>query len=181
MRDHLIDTLEEQVLVQFSGRINVLKESNRQLIGSIILKDGDVFRIDYKGQEGMKALCHLYLDDLKDDENVLIVEPEIVDDVHRNIHFPYKTLIQKLSEFMTEYEKSKSLRPPAGIKLLAIADFLAQGEKINEQEFQVLATISDYNKIEDIYKNCPLMEYEVTNCLISLRQKGALKVIKVQA
>jgi hypothetical protein len=181
MRDHLIDTLEEQVLVQFSGKINVLKESNRQILGSVVLNDGDIYRIDYKGLEGMKALCHLYLDDLKDDEIVLVVEPEMVESIHRNIHYPYKTLIQKLSEFMTEYEKAKSLRPPTGIKLIAMADFLTQGEKINEQEFQVLATISDYNKIEDIYKNCPLMEYEITNCLISLRQKGALKVIKVQA
>ncbi|MFZ4712858.1 MAG: hypothetical protein ACOYL6_04050 [Bacteriovoracaceae bacterium] len=181
MSRDLLNLIEEQVVVEFSGKINLLLRESRQLLGSIILNEGEIFRVDYKGNSGMKALFSLYLDDLKDNYLSIVVEPEIIENVNRNLHYPFKTIMMKLSEFMHEYEKNKSLRPPDGIKLLAVADFLASGGGINEKEFQVLATISDYNKIEEIYRYCPLMEYEITQSLITLRQKGALKVIKGQA
>jgi hypothetical protein len=181
MSKSLISILDEQVVVEFSGKVNALKADTRQILGSVVLSDGEIIRVDYKGYEGMKALFSLYLDDLEENMVLLVVEPEIVEGIARNLHYPFKTLMQKLSDFMHEYEKNKALRPPNGIKLLANADFLTTGGGINEKEFQVLVTITDYNKIEDIYKHCSLMEYEITQSLITLRQKGALKVIKTQA
>ena len=181
MSKSLISILDEQVIVQFSGKVNALKADTRQILGSVVLSDGEIIRVDYKSHEGMKALFSLYLDDLDENTILLVVEPEIVDGIPRNLHYPFKTLMHKLSDFMHEYEKNKALRPPNGIKLLANADFINAGGGINEKEFQVLVTITDYNKIEDIYKHCSLMEYEITQSLITLRQKGALKVIKTQA
>lgn len=178
MDRHLISIIEDQVIVEFSGRINVLDAKTRQLYGTIILRDGDVIKADYKNQTALKAFFSIYLDDLKNNEIIFVVEPEVVDNVSKNIHYPWKTLIQKMSESMHEYEKCKALKPPKDVKILPRPEFLDSGDQINEEEFKLLSLISDYNKVEDIYEKSNLLEYEITMALVSLRKKGALKVIK---
>lgn len=180
MQDSLLDLIEEQMAVHFDGKINVLQTSNRQLLGAIYIREGVMIRVDYKTQGSLKALFNIYIDTLTDGEVSLVVEPEIVDHIDRNIHHPFKVITNKLSQYMTEYEAHKKMKPPANVKLMIQPTFIEKGDKISENEFAVLATISDYNKIEEIYKNCSLLEYEVTKALISLRQKGALKVIQLK-
>lgn len=180
MKDNLLGLIEEQMAVHFDGKINTLQTSNRQLLGSIYIREGALIRVDYKNQGGLKALFNIYIDTLADDLISLVVEPEIVDHVDKNIHHPFKMVTNKLSQFMTEYEAHKKLKPPADVKLMIQPGFIEKGDKISENEFAVLATMSDYNKTEEIYKNCTLLEYEVTKALISLRQKGALKVIQIK-
>lgn len=180
MQDSLLGLIEEQMAVHFDGKINALQAGNRQLLGSIYIREGNMIRVDYKNQGGLKALFNIYVDSLNDDEISLVVEPEIVDHIDKNIHHPFKVVTNKLSQFMTEYEAHRKLKPPANVKLMIQPGFVEKGERISENEFTVLTTISDYNKIEEIYKNCSLLEFEVTKALISLRQKGALKVIQVK-
>lgn len=180
MQDNLLGLIEEQMAVQFDGKINVLQTNNRQLLGSVYIRDGSLIRVDYKTQGGLKALFNIYVDTLTDGLISLVVEPEIVDHIDKNIHQPFKVVTNKLSQFMTEYEGCKKQKPPADLKLMIQPGFLEKGERISESEFTVLSTMSDFNKVDEIYKNCSLLEYEVTKALISLRQKGALKVIQVK-
>lgn len=180
MERHLISVIEDQVVVEFSGRINILNNKSRQHLGIIYIKDGDVIRAEYKNNTALKAFFNIYLDDLNTNEISYIVEPELVDSITRNIHYPWKTLLQKMSESMHEYEKCKSLKPPKDVKILPRYEFIEQGEKVSEEEFKILSLISDYNNVEEIYQRSTLLEYEVTMSLVSLRKKGALKVIKVE-
>ena len=75
------------------------------------------------------------------------------------------------------YLGSKKLRPPGALKLVLNPNFIVEGQDVAPNEFDVLSAISDYSRVEDIYNHCPLMEYEVTQALVSLRRKGALKVV----
>jgi hypothetical protein len=53
-----------------------------------------------------------------------------------------------------------------------------EGADVTSDEFEVLAGLTDYNKVGDIYKNVNLLEYEITNALVSLRMKKALRVFR---
>ncbi len=74
--------------------------------------------------------------------------------------------------------EAKKLRPPNGLRLVLNDEFVIKGGEIGQEEFGVMKVITDFNKVEDIYVNCPLQEHQITLALVSLRKKGALKVFK---
>ncbi len=52
----LIPVLDEQVAVGFTGKVNVLRASDRGLEGSIFLCDGAIVNASYKGASGNEGL-----------------------------------------------------------------------------------------------------------------------------
>lgn len=175
---NLIEIIDEQIIVEFSGRIFVKEISSSKNLGEIVLIDGELISVHYQKMEGLKALFEIYLDTLKDSFIHFDVQPEIIESSNKNIHHPFKVVVTKLSQMMTEYAECKKLRPPLTVKLVIKPEFIELGEEISDQEFNLLTVISDFNKVEDIYQHSNLMEFEVTKALVSLRKKGALKVVQ---
>lgn len=175
---YLINILDEQVSVGFTGKINVLNAKSKQHLGVITLYEGEVFHASFKGSNHLKAFYSLFIKEMDSDELTYVVEPEIVDEFTRSIHYPYNVLKQKVSEVISEYQLSKENRPPDHLKLMAKPDFIKSGDTVSPTEFKLLTTLSDYNQVADIYKNCDLLDYEITNALVSLRKKNGLVVIK---
>ena len=62
MKDDLLGLIEEQIAVEFDGKINVLQNSNRQLLGVVYIREGLLIRAEYKTQSAMKALFSIYID-----------------------------------------------------------------------------------------------------------------------
>lgn len=176
--ESLIDVLDEQVAFEFSGRVNILDSSTGQLLGSVIVANGKVWHATYSDISGMKALVSLYIEDQTAGKLRYIVEPEIVEGTLQSIHYPFSVLKKKLNEILDNYQESLSHRPPENIKLELKADFIAEGEVLDQNEFRLMSVIADYNLVSDIYKKCEMMDYEITSSLVSLRKKGALKVLK---
>lgn len=179
MKDDLIPILDEQNAVGFTGKVNVLDASTKQLLGDVILLDGNIHASRYKGAEGLKAFFNLCVDEFEQSDLTYIVEPELVDSRKKQIHYPYGILKRKIKDVIENYKASKALKPPAHIKVLINPDFInnENGENVTGEEFELLKTLSDYNLVSDFYKNCKLLDYEITNALVSLRKKNALKVI----
>ena len=178
MNQTFLNTLEDQIAVGFTGRINVLNRSNKQYLGQVLLLEGSLLHIEFQKLKGEKAFYTIYL---KEHENALfsyVVEPELVDGIERSVHFPYSSLKQRLQKIVEDYEIGKQQKPPENLKILINPAFIKEGEQVTHQEYDLLATISDYSLISDIYKNANLLDYEVTMSLVSLRKKGAFKVIK---
>lgn len=175
---HLIHILDEQASVGFTGKVNILEPSTKQILGSISMFEGDLINTKYKSVEGIKAFFNLCVDEFENVELNYIVEPELIDLNSRSIHYPYSVLKRKIAEVIENFRASKQNRPPDHIKILIRPEFVGFGEDITGAEFDLLNTISDYNRVGDIYKNCSLLDYEITNCLVSLRKKNALTVIK---
>ncbi len=171
----LINSLTEQATFSFSGRINVLHAETKQFLGSIHMKDGLLVDSFYRGMEGRNSLFKILIEDMSDVLPLkFIVEPELIEDGSFSYSVnDFKTEARKQYE---NYLASKKLKPPGHIKLLIKGDFVLHGAKVESSEFQVLKVISDYSRVDDIYRESGLMEYEVTNALVSLRKKGALRV-----
>lgn len=174
----LIDLLDEQSLVGFTGKVNILDKNSKQFLGMIVFFEGDIYHASFKGILSFKGLCQILIAEEEASDFLPVVEPEIVDEASRSIHFPYNILKKRLMDTIEEYRLSRENRPPNSLKLMVKPEFLESQEKVSGNEFKLLATISDYNLVKDIYEKSSLLDYEITNALVSLRKKNALSVIK---
>lgn len=177
MEERLITILDEQNSVAFTGRVNVLDSQTKQLLGEVILNDGQVAFCKYKGIEALKAFFNLCIDEYEGQPFTYIVEPELFDISKKHIHYPFGVLKRKIAEVIEKYSESKQNRPPDSLKILIKPDFIDEGELTTGEEYELLCTLSDYNLVSDVYSNCQLIDYEITNALVSLRKKNALTVV----
>lgn len=177
-KDHLISILDEQISVGFTGKINVLNPVSNQMLGSVSLFEGEVIHTSYNSVDGIKAFFNLCVDEFESVELSYVVEPELINLNNRSIHYPYSVLKRKIAQVIENFRASKENKPPNNLKILIRPEFIGLGEEVSGEEYDLLQTIADYNRVSDIYKNSSLLDYEITNCLVSLRKKNALTVIK---
>lgn len=178
MNKAIFRTLREQSAIGFDGKIIFLNADTGQQVGFILICNGLIVGASFNKQTGRKALINLLVEEFSSVLNLNhIVEPEVI-----NVDtFQFEITLDELeNDFRSLYEKiesSKKLRPPGNKRLLVDADFVCRGLKIDPFEFDLMCLISDFGKVEEIYNNSELLEFEVTNALVSLRKKGAIKVI----
>lgn len=175
---HLMNILEEQVSVGFTGRINILEEVSKQILGSISIHEGEIVHAKYKDNIGLKGFFNLCVDEFENKALSYVVEPELIDLSHISIHYPYSVLKRKIAEVVENFRASKANKPPENLKILIKSEFIENGDDVSGAEFDLLNTISEYNRVKEIYQNSNLLDFEVTNSLVSLRKKNALTVVK---
>lgn len=178
MSEALFPVLDEQTVVGFTGKVNILNVENNQHLGLVSILDGEIFDARFGSNEGLQAFYNICVASFSKESNFkFIVEPEIVEGV-KKIHFPYSVLKKKVADIISLYKENEANRPPDHIKLLINPHFITMGGEVSGDEFELLCSISDYNKVKDIYKNCELLDYQITNALVSLRKKKAITVVK---
>ena len=173
----IFDVLDEQAMVSFTGRVNIIQLTNRELLGVVILKDGYVCKANYKGVHGVKAFYNIVIETATTLHVDFIVEPEIISDEDKQIHFPYSVLKTRSEEVLDRYSKVAGLKPPPQVKLVPKSDILISHHEMGEAEFQVLCALTEWSKVEDLYLYCPLLDFEITESLVSLRRKNAIEVV----
>lgn len=176
----ILKNIEDQISVEFTGKINILSQ-NGQSWGHILFVDGELLFVKYKNSYSIKAFYNLVIESFDKPESMqIVVEPEVLTDVERNIHYPYTVLIKKIKSILDRYKYSLENKPPAGILIKPIPSFVLDGELPTMEEFELLCTLTKYNKVDEIYRECPLLDFEITNSLVGLRKKKALKVSKLR-
>jgi hypothetical protein len=174
----LTEILKEQAVIGFTGRINALSADNRRYLGVILFSEGTIVSAEYKNAKGPRSLYKLFLDDFATSEPIhFVVEPEVVSFSQHLFSLSFEEFKKQAEDLIEKARKSHDLRPPMNIKLTVNGAFITDGASLTGEEFSVLCTISDYNNIKQIYDSSHLYEFEVTEALISLRKKGALKVV----
>ncbi len=170
--------LEEQQLVCFSGNINILNRSTAASIGTILFYEGKVINAKMGKMPAYKSFIQLCIKVISSENYSFVVEPEIINEKEEKISFPLNMLKEKTLKAYNEFIKADKNKPPESVQLLPREDFFESEEKVTPEEFKLLCTISDYSRVRDIYENSTLLDYEVTNALVSLRKKQAIKVVK---
>ncbi len=172
-----LEVLEEQCRFGFTGKLNILKASNKQFLGSVYLLDGEIIRCKYKSSFAKRNLFNILIDDISDYEELkFVAEPEVVEKEAADFRLSIEDFKNLSREKYKKHLDSEKLAPPRNLRLVINQDFIIQGDPITSIEFDVLKAISDYNKIDEIYNKTVLYEYEVTEALVSLRKKKAIKV-----
>lgn len=177
MGSKVLDVIEEQIAVRFTGKVNILASFNRQFLGHILFKDGEVIQVTFNNRKGLKAFYNLIIQEFSLQSFDYVVEPELVDEKERQIHYPFAIIKNKLGDVIKQYRESLKVRPPENVKILIDAEFLEDTLPVTSQEFDVLTTITEWNTPFEIYQHCDLLDHEITWALVSLRKKGALKIL----
>lgn len=173
----ILDTIEEQMAVGFTGKVNVLSTFNRQYLGHILFKSGDIIQVFFNSQTGLKALYQIIIQEFSLQSFQYVVEPEVVDETERQIHYPFSVIKSKMADVIKQHKDSLKFRPPENVKILISPEFVNRGQDVTLAEFEVLKTVSEWNKAYDIYQHCQLLDFEITWALVNLRKKGALKIL----
>lgn len=177
MESKVLGVIEEQLVVQFTGKVNILSTFNRQFLGHILFKNGEILQVLFISHTGLKAFYRLLIQEHSLQSFDYVVEPELVDEKERQIHFPYSVLKNKVSGILKAHRESLKLRPPENLKILIDAEFIWDSTPVTSEEFDVLVTLTEWNNPYDIYQHCSLMDHEITEALVSLRKKGALRIL----
>jgi hypothetical protein len=168
--------LEDQVSLSFSGRIHILSEQKQQL-GIILIKEGEMISVEYCKLKGVKAFYSLLIDCEFERKINMVLESEIVKALQRNIHFPLNLLKKRALQLIEVYKIARAKRPPPNIMVELVPEAIFQDIDITGEEFDLMLTLCHYKLIKDVYDHCPLLDFETTNALVSLRNKKALKVL----
>ena len=172
----LIYKIEEQSSMGFTGKVNVLDEKSRQFMGEVFFRAGEIVGCRYDHFKGSRGLLYLIISDVVSEHDFcFVVEPEMVSEGERSMNFDY--IKERASDIVRQFYSSKNLRPPKDLRLLVQKNFIRSGANINFQEFQILCAITDCATVEEVYNVMEFHEYEITNALVSLRRKEAVKVI----
>ncbi len=176
MKEKFFKYLEDQSLVGFSGYINFLDPENSRLIGTILFSSGKILGVQYGKKESYKSLINLIINVLESGYRA-VQEPGLVETKSQKLNISVSHLEKKFSESYELYLKSKELKPPRDLNLLVNPDYIKEAKPLTPSEFSLLSTIVDHNNVEDIYKNSELLDFELTNLLVDLKKKNALKVL----
>ncbi len=174
----LLEIIKEQTDFGFTGKINILS-SRTQFLGAVFLKDGAVVYATFHNLSGIKALKKSIFEDVDShDFFKFVVEPEIVDESISQFSLNFNELKLEIEKEYEKYRQSKKLRPPPHIDLIIAPEIILNPEAVNYAEFKVLTIMTEYSKVSDIYSKCSLEEYEITQALVELRRKKAIKVFQ---
>ena len=58
MDSKVLGVVEEQIAVQFTGKVNILATFNRQFLGHILFKNGEKVE-EYEGRDGTHLYCYI--------------------------------------------------------------------------------------------------------------------------
>lgn len=176
---NLIEVLKEQASFGFTGKVNLLSKENGQFLGVIYQQEGLIVGAQIRDLKGKKALLKMIFDDVESNENFkFIVEPEVLSDEIFSMKISFEEIKLEAQKHFQEYVAAKKLRPAPHLKLVIDPEIIVSKDDLSPQEFDVLAVISEWCKVSDIYKYSKLMDFEVTQALVSLRKKRAIKVFQ---
>jgi hypothetical protein len=174
--NNLFEILEEQASISFTGKIKFIQNDIEE-IAQAYFKDGQVIHLAYNDLFGERAFLNIAMLYADNEDIRTIFEPTRLVQVSKNLHHPYSVHKRRICSLVELSLNNKQFRPPLNKKIMINPIFIHQGDDLEAIEYHVLQVISDYNLVEDIYHHANLADFEITNCLISLRKKKALKVL----
>lgn len=176
---NLMEVLKEQAAFGFTGKVNILLNSNGQFQGVIYQHEGFIVGANFSQQKGRKALYKMIFEDVETSEHFkFIVEPELVSSDHISMKMSFDEVKIEAQAIYQKYLISKKLKPSPGLRLVVDPEIIVNNEDISPEEFDVLSVLTEWCSVADVYKYSRLMEFEVTNALVGLRKKRAIKVFQ---
>lgn len=177
MDSKLFSVIDDQVSVQFTGKVNVLSNFNRQFLGHILFRNGRIVEGLFNGHKGEKALYHLFIQEFSLQSFEYVIEPEVVDEAVLEFPYGHQELKEKMAEAVKLYQQSLKMRPPENVKIVIDPDFVEDSLPVSQAEFDILCTLTEWHSPYDIYQHCHLLDHEITMGLVGLRKKNALKIV----
>lgn len=176
---NLMEVLKDQAAFGFTGKVNLLLASNGQFQGVVYQHEGAVIGAHYGALKGKKALYKMIFEDVETTEHFkFIVEPELIAPELFSMKMSFDEVKLEAQAIYQKYVQARKLRPALNLRLVVDPEIILNAEEITPDEFDILAVLAEWCTVADIYKHSKLLEFEITNTLVSLRKKRAIKVFQ---
>lgn len=176
---NLIEILKDQAAFGFTGKINLLRASNGQFQGVIYQHEGVIVGALCGELKGRKALYKMIFDDVETSEFFkFIVEPELIAAELFSMKMSFDEVRLEAQSIYQKYVEARKLKPALTLRLVVDPEIIVNGTEITADEFDILSVLAEWCTVADVYKYSKLMEFEVTNALVNLRKKRAIKVFQ---
>lgn len=175
----LLQIIEEQSSFCFTGKINILLLDNGRFVGAIFQKDGFIVNASFYAASGKNALYNIIFSDI--DSSIInhkyIVEPEVISDSDVSLKLKYSEMYKEAQELAAKFKASIEMRPPMNLTIKCILSGFNLN-KLNSKEKNVLRLIESQKIVSEIYRKSTILEFELTDILVSFRKKGIIKVYR---
>ena len=168
----LEEIIEEQITVEFTGKIQLLHHLDYSSLGYISFKDGRILDAKFENKTGDKAFISAMIHEKR---CKMIIEAEFGEQ-KKTITKNYRQLIEAFEEALINHKYYEHFSVPAGIKLKVNPGFIQRGSSLTHSEYAVLLGLAKTG-YENLFRDLNMLDYEITKNLISLRKKGALKTV----
>jgi hypothetical protein len=173
----LMDILKEQSSFGFTGKVNVLLQSTGQFLGVIYQSEGQIVGAEFAQYTDKKALFKMIFEDVDGHNKYkFVVEPEVVSPDKHTFLVTFEDLKKDAETHYSRYQATTKLRPAPNLKLVIDPEIIVNNLALSPNEYDVLSILAEWCTVSDIYKYSKLMEFEVTDALVNLRKKRAIKV-----
>lgn len=170
--DGPIRSLEEaSARALLSGATGELRVSSRMRHGSIYLREGRVEAAVAGAVSGEKALLRIFSWDAPEwrfnpDKRCPSKDADLDLDL--------AAFRRVLVSWGQRWGKVKHLVPPGHMKLNADAARFRERVSWTRREYLVLAGISEFHLVRDVFNNCPLSDLDIVEALVELRRQGII-------
>lgn len=179
---NLLDTLKDQAAFGFTGKINVLLASTGQFQGVIYQQEGFIVGAQFAQLKDKKALFKMIFEDVESSTHFkFIVEPEVLKPEVVSFNKSFDEIKLEAETIYQRYLSAKKLKPAPHLKLMIDPEVIVNQTEITPEEYDILSVLAEWCRVSDVYKYSKLMEFDVTNALVSLRRKKAIKVFQNEA
>jgi hypothetical protein len=173
----LMDILKEQASFGFTGKVNVLLQTTGQFLGVIYQCEGVIVGAQFLQFTDKKALFKMIFEDVDSlDKYKFVVEPEVIAEDKYSFKISFEDLKKEAEAHYAHYRASTKLKPAPNLKLVIAPEIIVNNLPLTPNEYDILSILAEWCTVSDIYKYSKLMEFEVTDALVSLRKKRAIKV-----
>ena len=174
-----VAVISEHSHLSFTGRINLLDAITNQFLGAVFLNEGKIVDAEYSSKSGKQGLLAVFYQYFNATKNLkLVPEPELIEDGNLNFNLSMDQFKALMKKFFEDFKILKKYEPSRELRLDINPEFIQKGDELSADEFKILEFICGGIKIDDIYNELDDFEFEISQALISLRKKGALKVVK---
>lgn len=168
----LEEIIENQITVEFTGKLQLLDSTDFSSLGYISFKNGRIVDAKFENKIGERAFISAMIHESR---CKVILETEFSDQ-KQTISISYRQLIENFEEAFINHKYYEYFTVPTHVELKVNSDFLRRGADLTHTEYAVLLALAKAGH-QSLSRDLNLLDYEITKTLISLRKKNALKTI----
>jgi CheY-like chemotaxis protein len=163
-------------MLHLNRKEGILKVTSNTKVGTIYLKNGEIYNATLGAIEKEKALFRL----LTWREGIFEFIPGLVSTPQRILSSTDNLLMEGMRQY-DEFEMAKEKFPDPNSTLKLKVDISSIPKGLKPSIYEILSLLDFYPRVADLIDHCPLPDYEVYQTLLNIIQKDLLEEVGQEA
>jgi len=175
----LLKTLQEQVHIGFSGRVNLLDGNEKRYAGHILMDGGVIVGCRFEKATGQPALLLATSFDSRHDSLSKVVEPEIISSDMKTMALSVEKFSNDAKDYLRKVLRLRKVGlPRKSLFSINKSKLLKEETELLSDEFNLASILWDFKSFSDIIEKTAMETERVGIALLGLKEKKILLVKK---